>query len=349
MSEPADPTGRWERREPLVALADGDLRALLRVAAPRLTLLRATPLTAGLVNTNYRIELEGAPAPLVLRVYTRDAAACARDQRLLRLVAGNVPAPAVLYADPDATHFRLPWMLMSWIEGVPLPDALANLAPDEAPSLATALGAAAAAIGSFRFPHPGFFTPNLSIAEPLDPPAAMTRERLRWLLFNGRAGVRLGSGLTERLSAVIETQCDELAPLAGHVALVHADYRDSNILVARGEGGVWRVAGVLDWEFAYAGPSLFDLGSLLRREATMLPPGFAAQIVTAYRAHGGYAPLGWRRMTLLMDLMNLCGFADMPDTRGAMLADVVSLVEVTLNRLEAGEPDPEIQARIHEQ
>jgi aminoglycoside phosphotransferase (APT) family kinase protein len=345
VSEPADPTGRWERREPLVALTDGELRALLRVAAPGRALASATPLTTGLVNTNYRIELEGAPAPVVLRVYTRDVAACARDERLLRLVAWNVPAPTVLYGDPDAAHFRLPWMLMSWVEGVPLPDALARLAADEAPSLAAALGATAAAIGAFSFPAPGFFAPDLTIAEPLAPPAEMTREHLLWLLFTGRAGERLGSGLTERLSAVIEARFADLDPLSGHTALVHADYRDSNIMVARGVGGDWRVTGVLDWEFAYAGPSLFDLGSLLRREATMLPPGFAAHVVTAYRAHGGFAPPGWRRMTLLMDLMNLCGFADMPDTRGAMLADVVSLVEATLTRLEDGEPDPETTGR----
>ncbi|HEU0027476.1 MAG TPA: aminoglycoside phosphotransferase family protein, partial [Ktedonobacterales bacterium] len=256
------------------------------------------------------------------------------------LVAGVVPAPTVLYADANATHFRLPWMLMTWMQGVPLPEALASLPPEEAPALATALGATAAANGSFAFDEPGFFGPDLAIAEPLDAPAEMTRVRLRYLLFEGRAGERLGADLTARLWSLVEARVGELDALAGRVSLVHSDFRDSNLLVAR-EGGAWRVAGVLDWEFAFAGPSLFDLGQLLRREATLLPLGFAADVIAAYRARGGFAPPGWRRMALLLDLMNLCGFADMdvPDSRGVMLADATSLIEATVARLEAGEPD----------
>lgn len=334
---PPDPTARWERRAPLVDLSSEELRALLAVAAPGRAIISAEVLSAGLVNTNYRIELEREPSPVVLRLYARDEAACAREERLSRLVAGVVPAPGVLYADPSAARFRLPWMLMTWMEGVPLPEALLALPPEEAPSLAAALGATAAAIGSFTFASSGFFAPDLSIAEPLDPPAEMTRVLLRRLLFEGRAGERLGAALIGRLWSLVETHAGELDALAGRVALVHSDYRDSNLLVAR-DGAGWRVSGALDWEFAYAGPSLFDLGSLLRREAT-LPPGFASHVVAAYRAGRGFAPPGWRRMTLLMDLMNLCGFVDMPETRGAMLADVTALIQGTVTRLEAGEPD----------
>lgn len=333
-----DPTGRWERRKPLVALTLEEARPLLAVAAPGRAIVAMEPLTTGLINTNYRIDLDGAPSPVVLRIYARDAAACAREARLLRLVAGAVPVPTVLYADPDAERFHLSWMLMSWVEGVPLPEALVSLAPDEAPSLAAALGEVAAAIGAFPFPASGFFGSDLTIAEPLGAPTEMTRERIRYLLFEGRAGERLGVDLTGRLWPLVEAHIAELDVLAGRVALVHSDFRDSNLLVTRTDGA-WRVSGVLDWEYAFAGPSLFDLGSLLRREATMLPSNFARHVVAAYRAHGGFAPPGWRRMTLLMDLMNLCGFADMPVTRGAMLADVTSLIEATVARLEAGEPD----------
>jgi tripeptide aminopeptidase len=297
-----------------------------------------------LVNTNYRLDLDGTASPLVLRIFARDRDACAREERLLQLVAGTVPAPRLIFADPSANHFRLPWMVTTWIDGLPLPAALAALTLEDTPSLAASLGAAAAAIGAFTFPASGFFGRDLSIAEPLDAPTEMTRERLRALLFDGAAGSRLGVALSERLWRAIEAHVDELDALAGRVGLVHADFRDSNLLVAR-EGSAWHVTGALDWEFAFAGPALFDLGSLLRREETVLPPGFAARVVTAYRAAGGFAPPGWRRMTLLMDLMNLCGFAEMPDSRGEMLTDVTSLIERTVARLEAGAPDPEAPTR----
>ena len=334
-----DPTANWSRRKPLIELTPEEMCALLAMAAPGRVISSIEPLTTGLVNTNYRIELDGPPTSVVLRLYTRDTAACAREERLLRLVADAVPAPTVLYADIAAEHFRLPWMLMSWVEGVPLPEALVSLPLDEAPSLAAALGATASAIGAFAFPASGFLGPDLTIAEPLDAPTEMTRNQLWHLLFEGRAGERLGADLTMRLWSQVEACAGELDALAGRVALVHADFRDSNLFVARDQSGLLRVTGVLDWEFTFAGPSLFDLGQLLRRETTLLPPGFAADVIAAYRACGGFAPPGWRRMTLLMDLMNLCGFANMPDSRGAMLADVTSLIEATVARLDAGEPD----------
>ncbi len=179
--------------------------------------------------------------------------------------------------------------------------------------------------------------PDLTIREPLAIGPAGLRRYLREMLIEGRAGRRLGAPLTERLLAVIEACADELAPLEGQSALIHADYKDGNILVARDADG-WRVTAVLDWEFAFAGASIFDLGSLLRREAT-LPPGFAAACVAAYRAHGGFAPPGWRRMTLLMDLINLCDFLNRKTMRATMCDDLTSLVRASVERLERREPD----------
>ena len=54
------------------------------------------------------------------------------------------------------------------------------------------------------------------------------------------------------------------------IALVHADFNPKNLLVDPATGGV---TGVLDWEFAYAGAPLGDLGNLLRFETD---PVFAA-------------------------------------------------------------------------
>jgi Ser/Thr protein kinase RdoA (MazF antagonist) len=168
----------------------------------------------------------------------------------------------------------------------------------------------------------------------------MGPEGLRgWLgeMLAGRAGQRLGAALTERLLRQIDRCADEVAPLIGQRALIHADYKDGNILVRRDPDG-WRVTAVLDWEFAFVGPSIFDLGSLLRREAT-LPPGFADACVAAYRAEGGFAPPNWRRMTLLMDLINLCDFLNARRPRAAMLADITALVHSTVERLERSAPE----------
>lgn len=329
--------GGWDRRSPLLAV---DTETLARLLAPRWPNARITSaelVSGGLANTNYRVTLAGQPDPVVMRFYTRDPQACAREAALLRHVAGTVPVPEALFVAPTAEHFTYPYSVLSWVDGTPLIDALADLAPDEATALAAALGEVAARIGSFTFAEPGFFEPDLSIREPLVIGPDGLRHYLREMLLEGVGGARLGQALTTRLLAQVEAHADDLAPLAGERSLVHADYKDGNILIRREPDG-WRVTAVLDWEFAFAGASVFDLGSLLRREAT-LPSGFAAACVSAYRAHGGFAPPGWRRMTLLMDLLNLCDFLNGPDLRGAMFDDVTGLIRATVERLERGVGD----------
>ncbi len=329
--------GGWDRRSALVTVETETLERLLAPRWPDARITSAAHVSGGLANTNYRVTLLGQEHPIVVRFYTREPQACAREAALLRLVAGVVPVPRTLYVEPEAGRFTYPYIVLSWEPGIPLIDALADLPPEEGPSLAAALGEVAAHIGSFTFAEPGFFGPDLSIRERLVIGPAGLRHYLRELLVEGRAGERLGHDLTARLLTQVDAHADELAPLSDQRALIHADYKDGNILVERGPDG-WRVTAVLDWEFAFAGASVFDLGSLLRREAT-LPLGFAAACVAAYRAHGGFAPTGWRRMTLLMDLINLCDFLNAPDLRAGMRADVSGLIRATVERLERGETD----------
>lgn len=330
--------GGWSRRTELVTVDNDTLQRLLAPRWPNARITSAAHVSGGLANTNYRVTLADHPDPIVVRFYTREPEACAREAALLRLVAGSVPVPQALYVEPEAGHFTYPYIVLSWIEGIPLIDALPDLPPEEAPGLAAALGEVAARIGSFTFTEPGFLGPDLTILEPLVIGPEGLRYYLREMLIDRHAGERLGVDLTERLLAQIELHADELAPLADQRSLIHADYKDGNILVQRGPEG-WHVTAVLDWEFAFVGASVFDLGSLLRREAT-LPQGFAAACVAAYRAHGGFAPPGWRRMTLLMDLINLCDFLGGADLRDAMRDDVSGLIRATVERLERNEADP---------
>ena len=330
--------GGWDRRSALLTVDTATLEPLLAPRWPGARVTSAAPVAGGLANTNYRVTLADHERPLLVRFYTRDPNACALEAALLRLVTPTIPVPEPLYVEPDAGRFSHPYIVLSWMDGEPLIDALAHLPADEGPALAAALGAVAARIGAYTFDEPGFFAPDLSIRERLVIGPEGLRFYLREMLAD-RAGERLDASLTARLLAQIDAHAGVLAALADTRSLIHADYKDGNILVRRDPDG-WRVTAVLDWEFAFAGASIFDLGSLLRREAT-LPQGFAAACVTAYRAAGGFAPLGWRRMTLLMDLINLCDFLNGQYLRGPMQADVTALVGATVARLEQGVRDPE--------
>ena len=73
----------------------------------------------------------------------------------------------------------------------------------------------------------------------------------------------MGSALREKTLALVWSHASELASLEDTKNLVHGDFGKRNIIV-RQTAGTWTVAAVLDWEFAFSGPSLADVGHFLR-------------------------------------------------------------------------------------
>lgn len=104
-------------------------------------------------------------------------------------------------------------------------------------------------------------------------------------LFEGRAGERLGPGLRDELWRVVERTSPMLEAIDDRCALVHADYKRSNILMQHSVAG-WQVGAVLDWEFAFAGPPLIDVGLFLRA-GQALPDGFREEFASGYQGAGG--------------------------------------------------------------
>jgi len=104
---------------------------------------------------------------------------------------------------------------------------------------------------------------------------------------------------------------EALRALASAPVLLHGDFKASNLH--------WLSSGellVLDWEFAYAGPSLMDVGQLLRWSPG---PEFVAAFAGAYR-ESAPLPEGFERWGAAFDLFNLVGLLDgvEPETRRAI-------------------------------
>jgi aminoglycoside phosphotransferase (APT) family kinase protein len=106
--------------------------------------------------------------------------------------------------------------------------------------------------------------------------------------------------------------------------LQHADYKSWNLLVRDG-----RIAAVLDWEFAFAGPRLNDIGIFLRYSERQ-PPAFEERFVRGYLAAGGQLPPDWRRLARLQDLISLCWFLEQPVEDLVKIRDVTPLIERTI-------------------
>lgn len=307
----------WSRHAPLIPISPADAETYVRTAFPGARVLAAEPLSGGLRNTNVRLLLDGGPSPLVLRIYTADRDACCREGAVLASLDGLVPVPAVYTADGTADP---PFALLGWIDGTPLDQVLDEATDPQALRLAAACGRALAAIHSIRFPEAGFLGPALRVVAPLPGWAETIRE-----LVAGSAGRALGASLAGELLRTVDAHAAEMAALGERPVLCHADYKPWNLLAAASDAT--RLAGVVDWEFAIAATPLLDVAIFLRDEGRR-PVGYADAFAAGYASAGGELPEEWRRLSHLLDLINLCQLIE----RGGVAAarDLVPLVEATI-------------------
>ena len=310
----------WRRRFPFVALEPSEIETLIQPFAARARVVEAMPLSGGLRNTNYRLRLSSLREPVVLRLFSADPSACRREEALERLVRERVPVPRVLHSEPDAGP---PWNILTWIDAERYDQVLRGATQDEIGAISRAAGRVLAAIHAYTFPTTGFLGPDLSVGA-LDGYSGDWSDILTGWLLHGRSGTRLGPDLTERLLGVIADNADRMRSGANQAHLLHADYKPWNLLV-RGPA----LAAVLDWEFAFSGSPLNDVGIYLRHSAS-LPPAYLDGFVLGYLEAGGELPDDWRRLARLTDLISLCYFLERPEDDPAVVRDVRPLIEVTL-------------------
>lgn len=325
----------WSRSGAHLALDTATLEKLLFSALGPCAVTGFAPLSGGLANTNYRVTVAGREEPVVVRVYTRDAAACAIEVAIARLVVNSIPVPRLLYAACDAAP---PYAVSSWVEGAKLEEILLSGDAADARDTGFAAGAALAKIHTHTFDQAGFFgsgpgpDSGLIVAEPLGLIRAACEGYVDARLGEERVRARLSEPLAERLAMAMDQYAPLLDALPDRAALLHGDYKPQNLLLRHSADGRWEMAAVLDWEFAFAGPPLFDLGQLLRYRAT-LPPQYTAGVEAGYLAADGTLPAEWPRLTRLLDLMNLLGFLERPEANAPMVREVRGLVARTIAEL----------------
>jgi Ser/Thr protein kinase RdoA (MazF antagonist) len=312
----------WNRATDPVALSNTEAQAML--APLSVTLRSLALLSAGLANTNFRCEIEGRE-PVVLRLYTRNPLAAATEAALLRLVRDGVPVPEVLLSRPDTEQ---PYAVISSIEGTLMQDVLPGADGAQQHAIGRAAGEMLARIQQYRFGAPGFFAEDGSlIPSGALPPFA---GHIAACLLRDGGAANLGPDLTQRILRHVDDN-EALLSDDGRYVLVHGDYKASNLLLS-GAGDKTRISGVLDWEFAFSGPTLFDLTMLLRHSDAM--PSFERGVVESYRAAGGFLERGWKQRVRLLDFANVCQFAA-GNPNEARIRDVRMLIEATLDSWQA--------------
>lgn len=313
-----------ERRTVLVQLTRSQIEAAFEQAMPhaRLTVTAHRLADEGRANTNYIVDTE--QGRYVLRIYVRDAQACAKERALHELVADRVPVAKIWGSGASQPGLEHPFSVLDFVPGL----SLAELAGrgERAPLLNAArnLGRILAELTRFHFDQVGDLEAD-SDGNPRVVPWSFS-DFNRSCLFESPAGARLGP-LRDRLWASLERERGRFGDaLPTH--LTHGDFNPSNLLVH--ENG--NVVAVLDWEFAHAGNVWHDLGNLLReRPELSLPSGFEAALAEGLAERGLQLPTDWRARSELADLSSALEFLssaeEKPETHARALRQISRLLE----------------------
>ena len=236
-------------------------------------------LSGGLRNINVRVGSDR-----VLRI-ARDPSGLPKEVTLLRRQWRSFRTPTVLDTGED-------FLLLGFMQLMPLPS-----------TAGVAVGRALAEIHSVKYPEMGLLAGDLSVASPIETGVGgYVRANL------ADAEPFLERDLASRVRAHVEIVAAEADPALGDAVLTHSDFKVSNLhMTPDGE------VVVLDWEFAWAGLRLLDVGQLLRWHP---PASFVDGFVEGYRSSGGVLVHDWRRIAATIDLGNLlAGLAHNPIMR----------------------------------
>lgn len=232
---------------------------------------RIEVLSGGLANLNLHIEGRG-----VLRVYRSELGTPRKEAQLLALPWQRLRVPRVLEEGAD-------FLLLEHVPHTPLQDAQ---------QYGRVVGSALAEIHARPFLQAGLLGTDLTVTHPFGADLQMlehhAREQLR------RAG---RAELEDALLHCLSRARAALSELAQPYVLLHSDFKVSNLHWTRDEQLL-----VLDWETAYAGPPLLDIGQLLRWAP---PEPFVRAFARAYQEHGGQLPSNWQLNAAAFDAINL--------------------------------------------
>lgn len=316
------------RAQPRRSLPAAWLERIGRAALPGSGARTATPLGDGLRNSNFKLDLGAEREPVVLRIYEHDPSLCQKEVDLMRLVSGAVPVPEVISAEPQGREDLPPFMLMRWIEGVTFRDLKRTGDTDAIAQAGYAVGKTLAAVGRFGFEKSGWIAPGPAVTAPLLEGADPMPRFVDLCLASENLQARMPADLRDRTHALIWRMAPRLADLDCGACLVHGDFNRRN-LVLRRDAGSWRVAAVLDWEFAVAGAPLADVGNFLCYERAAHPlaePHFS----TGYVDAGGKLPQDWRRFARVINLLGLCESLSHHHLPPEFVPELVELVRATI-------------------
>jgi fructosamine-3-kinase len=257
-------------------------------------------LSDGQANTNIRIGNDQ-----VLRLYRRDVSIAGKELSLIQKNWNSFVVPEIIRSGEG-------FLLMKYMNHSPLEDKA---------EVGAGLGEALAEIHSHRYETAGFIGTSLLMAEPMED-FVMDIWSYLCSFMDMPLKPALPRVLLDEVVEFFDSKIEGLQEVCGHPVLLHGDFTVSNLH--------WSDKGkplVLDWEFAYAGSALMDVGQLFRWPVS---PAFEDAFQKGYQSSGGHLADQWKYWAGILDLINLVGmlYKSTPDSRMAL--DITAKIKSTL-------------------
>lgn len=321
----------WEKTSVTHTLPQGIVEQMLRLAYRDKKLIAYDLMAGGCANLNFKILLEDETQPLILRVYLRDENAAYREQKLAALLKKTVPVPLTHHiGEVDGYHFAI----TEFMSGIPLRDLLLSDGLYDINAIMCDVGAILSKIAVQTFPQAGFFDNALGVVphSPADDYDDYLTLFAKHCLESEVVLSVLTPEVISKISQLLSTYA-YLFPDEHEKHLVHADFDPANILVSEVDGA-WKVSGVLDWEFAFAGPVLCDVASMLRY-AHKMPFEFQDAFLRKLASDGMTLPENWRITINLLNLLSLLDCLKRSDPKKCpnQCADICELIDHILSEL----------------
>jgi thiamine kinase-like enzyme len=142
----------------------------------------------------------------------------------------------------------------------------------------------------------------------------------------------LGSNISSEVFKFVHEHAYIIDDLDIQNSLVHGDFNPLNILATERESFI-NITGILDWEYAFSGSPLMDIGNMLRYE-DLNNTEFLSSFISSYRANGGLLPAKWLQKAKLLDLIALCGLLNKKECGEVRVRDIKGLIYNTIGKWE---------------
>ncbi len=257
-------------------------------------------LSGGQANTNIRIGEDQ-----VLRLYRRDASIAGKELSLIQKKWKAFVVPEVIGSGEG-------FLQMKYVRHSPLEDQA---------EVGEALGKALAEIHSYGYKTAGFIGSDLKIEEPMENFVTDMWDYLCSFMDMPPKSA-LPNSLLDEVIGFFDTKIEGLQEVAGLPVLLHGDFKVSNLYGTDQDKPL-----VLDWEFAYAGSALMDIGQLFRWPSSST---FEEAFQQAYQASEGRLADRWKYWAGVLDLINLVGmlYKSTPESQKSL--DVTTKIKTTL-------------------